>query len=277
MINHIALLTALAVSGVSAYYSIIGLTAIFSSQFWPIVIMGTVLEIGKLVTASWLYRNWNITPFLIRTYLTTAVVLLMFITSMGTFGFLSRAHIEQSLLINSGSKDQIRIIETKIQNEQRFLTDLERQIEQIDAAVAKMTDRGQAANSLRAADQQRKTRDALVKRKDDHVKNISQFTTEKIKLESEVRKLEAEVGPLKYIADLIYDKSDEEQLEKAVRYVIILLVLVFDPLAVVLLIAANHGLVKTVDNKPKRGRPPKTKSPKINALKIDDKVFKPTR
>lgn len=242
MINYIALLSALAVSAVSAYYSIIGLTAIFASQFWPIVIMGSVLEIGKLVTASWLYRNWKISPFWIKSYLTCAVGLLMLITSMGIFGFLSRAHIEQTLAINTGSKDQIAIVQTKIDADKQAIEDLDKQIAQIDAAVSKMTDRGQASSSLRAADQQRRTRDALVKRKEDIVKNISEQTTTKIKLESEVRKLEAEVGPIKYIADMVYESSDTDQLERAVRLVIIILVLVFDPLAVVLLIAANHGI-----------------------------------
>lgn len=274
MVNYLALLSALAVSAVSGYYSIIGLTAIFSSQFWPIVIMGSVLEIGKLVTASWLYRNWENTTFLIKTYLTTAVILLMFITSMGIFGFLSRAHIDQSININTGNADRIRIIETQINFETKSIEDLNIQISQIDAAITKMTDRGQAATSLRAADQQRKTRDTLVKRKDDHVKNISQLTTEKIKLDSEVKKLEAEVGPLKYIAELIYDKTDVDQLERAVRMVIILLVIVFDPLAIVLLIAANQGLANTnVKRKVVYKKNVLTKKPK--ALRIDsEKIFK---
>ena len=276
MINYIALVCALAVSAVSAYYSIIGLTAIFSSQFWPIVIMGTVLEVGKLVTASWLYRNWSETSLLIKSYLTTAVVVLMFITSMGIFGFLSRAYIEQSITLNTGNTDRIRIIQTQIDFENKSIEDLNVQISQIDAALTKMTDRGQAATSLRAADQQRKTRDALVSRKNGHVKNISQLTSEKIKLESEVRKLEAEVGPLKYIAELIYTETDADQLERAVRMVIILLVIVFDPLAVILLIAANQGLSK---NKEVRAviRKPRNKrlTNKPNALKIDShKVFK---
>lgn len=267
IINYLALLSALAVSAVSAYYSIIGLTAIFSSQFWPIVIMGTVLEIGKLVTASWLYRNWNTASILMKSYLTTAVVVLMFITSMGIFGFLSRAHIEQSVTLNSGSTDRIKIIQTQIDFENRSIDDLNIQIAQIDAALSKMTDRGQAATSLRAADQQRKTRDSLVNRKNGHVKNISQLTSEKIKLETEVRKLEAEVGPLKYIAELVYDSTDADQLERAVRMVIILLVIVFDPLAVILLIAANQGIS---NSKP---RSSSRKNPK--ALKIDSKkIFK---
>lgn len=241
-ISYLALLSALSVSAVSAYYSIIGLTAIFASQFWAIVIMGTVLEIGKLVTASWLYRNWKETPFLIKSYLTISVIVLMFITSMGIFGFLSKAHIEQSLNINTGKADQIEIIKSKIGYEKQNITDIDKQIAQIDSAINEMVKRGRATSSLRAAAQQRKIRNELIKNKNVFVQNISKLNEEKIKLESSVKKLEAEVGPLKYIADLIYEKADGQQLEKAVRWVIIIIVMVFDPLAVILLIAANIGL-----------------------------------
>jgi uncharacterized protein YlxW (UPF0749 family) len=243
MINYLALLAALLVSCVSAYYSIIGLTAIFASQFWPIVIMGSVLELSKLITASWLYRNWKITPILMKIYLTFAVCVLMFITSMGTFGFLSKAHIDQSLVINTGTKDEVAIIQQKIDFEKESNEDLNKQISQIDTALNKLTEKGQASSSLKAADQQRKTRDELLRKKEEHVKNISQLTSQRIKLDSEVKKLEAEVGPIKYIANLIYEKSDNDQLEKAVRFVILMLVIVFDPLAVVLMIAANHGIL----------------------------------
>jgi hypothetical protein len=244
MINYLALLVALSVSGVSAYYSIIGLTAIFAAAYWPVIIMGAALEVGKLVTATWLHRNWRTCPFLLKSYLTMSVIVLMFISSMGIFGFLSKAHIDQTLNINTGSADQVKIIENKIDYERQAVADLDKQIAQIDAAVTKMTDKGQATNSLKAADQQRKTRDTLVKKKDDHVRNISTYTTEKISLDSGIKKLEAEVGPLKYIAELVYSSTGNDQLEKAVRMVILLLVAVFDPLAVLLLLAANHGMAQ---------------------------------
>lgn len=265
MINYLALIAALTVSGVSAYYSIIGLTAIFAAAFWPIIIMGGSLEFAKLVTASWLYRNWDTSPFLLKSYLTIAVLVLMLITSMGIFGFLSKAHIEQQLQLGTGAAEQVQILATKIEYEKQSISDIDKQIAQIDAAINKMTDRGQAASSLRAADQQRKQRDAFVKKRDDHVKNISELQANKIKLESETRKLEAEVGPIKYIASLIYESTDHDQLERAVRIVIILLVLVFDPLAVVLLIAANHGLAQ-------RKRLTSFKQPGI--MTIDETVFK---
>ena len=264
MINYLALGVALALSGVSGYYSIIGLTTIFASAFWPVVIMGSVLEVGKLVTASWLYRNWKQAPFLIKTYLSTAVFILMFITSMGIFGFLSKAHIDQTVNLNTGVADQIQILKSKISFEKQSIEDLDKQIQQIDSALNKMTDRGQAASALKAADQQRKTRESLVKKKDDHVKNISTYTEQRIRSESEIKKLEAEVGPLRYIAELIYEVQSVDNLERSVRMVILLLVFVFDPLAIVLLIAANIGIINQ-----KRF----TKEQNIGILEIDDKVL----
>ena len=242
MINYIALIVSLTVSAVSGYYSIIGLATIFASAFYPVIIMGVALELGKLTTASWLYRNWGTCPFLLKTYLTAAVLVLMLISSMGTFGFLSKAHIESTLAINTGQADQIEIIQTKIDALKQSNDDLDKQTKQIDDAIVKLTERGQAQTSLKAAQEQRKTRDGLIKRKEENVKNLSELQSQKISLQSGIKKLEAEVGPIKYIAELVYSSTDKDQLERAVRMVIILLVLVFDPLAVVLLIAANHGL-----------------------------------
>jgi hypothetical protein len=183
---------------------------------------------------------------------------------MGIFGFLSRAHIEQTLNINTGQADQVQILDQKIDYLKQSVADLDKQIAQIDAAITKLTDKGQASTSLQAADRQRKTRDSLIKKKAEYVKDISNATTERVGLASGIKKLEAEVGPLKYIAEMVYSSAGNDQLEKAVRMVIILLVLVFDPLAVLLLIAANHGLgqIKSL---------PEPK--KHSILKIDDEVL----
>ena len=271
MVNYLVLLTALSLSGVSAYYSIIGLTAIFAGSFLPVVIMGTTLEIAKIISTSWLYRNWKTCPFLLKSYLTFAIIILMLISSMGIFGFLSKAHIEQNLQISTGDADQILIVQTKIGNEQSTIDDLNKQISQIDSAVTKMTDKGQAQSSLQAADKQRKLRDDLTKQKTQHVEILSNLKTEKVKLDSSIKKTEAEVGPIKYIAAAIYGSSGPDTLELAVRWVILLLVVVFDPLAVVLLLAANHGITSN-----KKNLLPII--PKDNILVIDpDKVLQPTK
>jgi archaellum component FlaC len=244
MVNYLALIAALSVSGVSAYYSIIGLTAIFSAAYYPVIIMGVALEFSKLVTASWLYRNWKKTPFLLKSYLSFAVVILMFISSMGIFGFLSKSHIEQQINISTGQADQVAVIENKIEYVKTSIADVDKQVTQIDNALSKMTDRGQAASSLQAADKQRKTRTDLIKKRDDYVKDLSELMSQRISLTSGIKKLEAEVGPLKYIAEMAYSSTSTDQLDRAVRMVILLLVAVFDPLAVLLLLAANQGLSK---------------------------------
>lgn len=244
MVNYLSLVVALVVSAVSAYFSIVGLTTLFAAAYWPVVIMGASLEVGKLVTTSWLYRNWNTCPFLLKGYLSVAVVVLMFITSMGTFGFLSKAHIEQQLNISTGEVDRLEIVQSQIENKKSVVADFDKQLQQIDDALSKITEKGRGEASLQAADKQRKTRNEIVAKKTSEVESLSKLKEEAIRISSTVKKTEAEVGPLRYIAEAVYGggQTTGEQLDRAVRMVIILLVVVFDPLAVVLLIAANHGL-----------------------------------
>lgn len=230
----ITLIIAISISAVAAYYSIIGLVAIFSSAVLPVAIMGIVLEAGKLVTASWLYQNWKRINFVIKTYLTFAVVVLMFITSMGIFGFLSKAHIDQTLTSDTSNieieriESLITIENRRIENAQKNLDNLERLVENLSAEDAAYTRRIQ-----------RRERSAIDKTIKEASQKISNYKEEIIPYKKEAVKLEAEVGPIKYISELIYDNSNSELLEDAVRVVIIILVFVFDPLAVVLLIAAN--------------------------------------
>lgn len=230
----ITLIIAISISAVAAYYSIIGLVAIFSSAVLPVAIMGIVLEAGKLVTASWLYQNWKRINFVIKTYLTFAVVVLMFITSMGIFGFLSKAHIDQTLTSDTSSieieriESLITIENRRIENAQKNLDNLERLVENLSAEDAAYTRRIQ-----------RRERSAIDETIKEASQKISNYKEEIIPYKKEAVKLEAEVGPIKYISELIYDNSNSELLEDAVRVVIIILVFVFDPLAVVLLIAAN--------------------------------------
>ena len=230
----ITLIIAISISAVAAYYSIIGLVAIFSSAVLPVAIMGIVLEAGKLVTASWLYQNWKRINFVIKTYLTFAVVVLMFITSMGIFGFLSKAHIDQTLTSDTSNieieriESLITIENRRIENAQKNLDNLERLVENLSAEDAAYTRRIQ-----------RRERNAIDETIKEASQKISNYKEEIIPYKKEAVKLEAEVGPIKYISELIYDNSNSELLEDAVRVVIIILVFVFDPLAVVLLIAAN--------------------------------------
>lgn len=237
------LLTGLTISAVAIYYSVIGLAAIFAAATVPIYIMGGSLEVAKLVCASWLKANWNKAPTFMKTYMTVAVVVLMFITSMGIFGFLSKAHTDQSL-ISGDVQNKIAIYDEKIRTAKDNIEANRKQLKQMDEAVdqvmARSTDEKGAdkANAIRRS--QQKDRQALYKDIEANQKLISQLNDEAAPIRAEVRKVEAEVGPIKYIAKLIYgNDADQNLLEKSVTWVIILIVIVFDPLAVIMLLAAQ--------------------------------------
>ena len=367
MINYLAFVAAIAIATVAAYYSIIGLMTIFAAAAIPIAVMGGVLEAGKLITASWLYNNRKIIPFFLKSYLITAVVVLMFITSMGIFGFLSKAHIEQTAESEENvakmeqiDKKIVRLTDTIMTSEQAILkieTRDENKNEQInfqiqteEERIVKVRDQYQklvdeqdkiinsASDNLDLLEQFVKEKDikslqALVGTKADGVygpgtaarvneyrekeeskvdiiiadarkritdlrerelieisksndlidklrnnintdeldevatnriknlqntiieseESITNLNVEKFKLEAEERKLEAEVGPIKYIAELVYSgEADRDILEDAVRWVILIIIFVFDPLAVLLLIAANIGWENERENRIKK-------------------------
>ena len=241
----VTLLTALLLSVVAAYFSVIGLMAIFASAAIPIAVMGGTLELAKVVSASWVYRNWRTAPALIRYYLTAAIVVLSIITSLGIFGYLSKAHLDQA--IPSGDiAAKLALVDEKIKVEKDNIDVNRKAIKQMDESVdqvmARSTDEKGAdkASSLRKA--QQKERGRLLNEIETYNKRVSTLNEERAPIASEIRKVEAEVGPIKYIAALIYDTQNTDTLEKAVRWVIIALVFVFDPLAILLLIAANISL-----------------------------------
>jgi len=346
----LTLLSALSISGVAIFYSVIGLATIFPGAFVPVVIMGGVLEVGKLITASWLYRNWKFTPFMLRTYLTTAVIILSLITSMGIFGFLSKAHLEQNLASDTLIQ-RIQILEDKIDSEKNSILRQNAVIDRLEKSINRSTgtadgdievqqqiiadaneklktlltvetntvkdlndrlivldknvsdiltsnksffNEEKAAADLKASQKAereqiavniKEAQDRIAELKADHKAetaeaktvianmragsqdNKSTFTqdietaenkifdsqgkidlyiVEKQPLEKKMLTLEAEIGPVKYIAALAVDWGITDQVEtsKAVRWVILLLIVVFDPLAVLLLIAANQSLMR---------------------------------
>ena len=218
--------------------------SIFAAAALPIAIMGGVLEVGKLITASLLYQNWYKLPGVLKGYLTGAVVVLVLITSMGIFGYLSKAHIDQSL--SSGDNTlEIQLIDNKIQREQRRIADAENVINQLDEAVNKLLkyDRIRGRDgAIATRESQKADREQLGTIIEDASRMVGTLQQQRAGLQKQQNELEAEVGPIKYIAALIYGETDKELLESAVRFVIITIIFVFDPLAVLLLIAANHGL-----------------------------------
>ncbi len=352
----LTLLSALSISGVAIFYSVIGLATIFPGAFVPVVIMGGVLEVGKLITASWLYRNWKFTPFMLKTYLTTAVIILSLITSMGIFGFLSKAHLEQNLASDTLTQ-RISILEDKIDSEKmsierqtliikraekaisrdtgtasgdievqqsiiadaneklktlltvetntvRDLNDrlkvLDKNVSDVLTANKSFFNEEKAAAELKASQKEereqiavkvKEAQERIAELKADHKVeiakaqeiianmrsgsqdnkgaftkeiekaeqkifesqgNIDLYIVEKQPLEKEMLTLEAEIGPVKYIAALAVDWGITDQVEtsKAVRWVILLLIVVFDPLAVLLLIAANQSLMRRFPPEP---------------------------
>ena len=241
ILAYLTLLTALAISGVAAYYSIIGLVAIFSASVIPIAVMGVVLETGKLVTAAWLYHYWKKVNKLLKTYLISAVIILMFITSMGIFGFLSKAHIEQTT-VQSDNTLQIESIDSQISRQQKDIERAELQLTLLDDALKKYVELGAVTKSINARKGQEEERNALTSTINDATNTIASLTKQKYELRTKENELIAEVGPIKYIAELVYGNSETNTLEEAVRWVIIIIVFVFDPLAVLLLISANISL-----------------------------------
>lgn len=241
----------LVLSAVAAYYSVMGLIAIFSTAVIPIAIMGSVLEASKLVAASWLYRNWSTAPRLLKYYFVTAVTVLMFLTSMGIYGYLSKAHLDQAVPTGDVAA-KVSIIDEKIKTEKENIDAARKAITQLDAQVdqtlARSSDERGAANAVAIRQRQAKERATLIDQISKSQAQIAKLNEERAPIASELRKVEAEVGPIKYIAALIYgDTLDDTLLEKAVRIVILLIVFVFDPLAVLLLIAANRELLKKDD------------------------------
>jgi len=253
---YIILFTALLLSAVAAYYSIAGLTAIFAAAVIPVIIMGATLELGKVVATVWLHNNWKRINWAFKTYLIPAIIFLMLLTSMGIFGFLSKAHSDQSL-VSGDAMSKVAIFDEKIATEKENIAQAKKALEQMNAQVDQMlgrsdTERG-AERAVSIRKNQAKERAALQAEITKSQKIIQQLQEERAPLAAEFRKVEAEVGPIKYIAALLYgDNPDQNILERAVRWVIILIVVVFDPLALCLILAGNKQLEWVREDREKR-------------------------
>lgn len=240
---------ALALSIVAAWYAIAGLIAIFAASVIPIAIMGSLLEASKLVVASWLYRSWKEIPVLLKIYFSIALVTLMLLTSMGIFGFLSKAHLDQAVPTGDVMA-KIEIIDEKIRIQRENLDASRQAIAQLDKQVNETINRSTnssgAERSVQIRRQQQAERARLLEEIEIAQTEIAKLQEERAPIAAEARKVEAEVGPIKYIAALIYgeDVKDATVLENAIRFVILMIVFVFDPLAVLLLVAANWQMKK---------------------------------
>ena len=264
----ITLFTALAISAVAAFYSIVGLMAIFSASALSIAIMGAVLEVGKLITASWLYQNWKTIPKLLKYYLTSAVVVLMFITSMGIFGYLSKSHIDAG---TNTSQLQIRLerLNNYIKSEQKTIDRAEKQLDNLDKALEKYVELGAVSKGLDRRLEQEEERDILTSMVNKSQLKIDEYLDEKSEYDLEIKNFEVEVGPLKYISALIYGDDALNFLDSAVRIVILILVFVFDPLAVLLVVAANIS-INDYNNRKRRQRLKKLNKDKKHKILVKE-------
>ena len=239
----ITFLSAISISVIAAGYSIMGLATLFAGAVIPIIAMGSALEVGKLVAASWLYNNWRneLVPKTIKLYLTFSVVVLIFITSMGIFGFLSKAHLDQ-VQPTSSNNIKIELIDTQINQQQLIIDRSNKTLTLLDKTLEKYVDMEYVTRGLKEREKQKPERDTLTLAINEASDKIAELSDQKGALKLEQDKIEAEVGPIKYIAELIYGDEAKDHFDKAVRWVIIVLIFVFDPLAVLLLIAANISL-----------------------------------
>ena len=242
----IVLSVAFILSLVSAYYSVLGLVSIFAAATVPVIVMGASLEIGKVTAAIWLHKNWHRSPWQYKSYLVPAVVFLMLLTSMGVFGFLSKAHLDQGVPTGDIAA-QISLFDEKIKISRENIDANRKALKQMDDAVdqimGRSTDEKGADKSVAVRRSQQKERTRLLSEIEGEQKKIAQLNEERAPVASQFRKVEAEVGPIKYVAALLYgDNPDQNVLEKAVRWVIILIVIVFDPLAIVLILAGQRQL-----------------------------------
>ena len=266
----IVLAVAIAISGVAAFYSIVGLMAIFSASSVSIAVMGSVLEVGKLATASWLYQNWKKVPRFLKYYLTGAVVILMFITSMGIFGYLSKSHIDAG----TGTSElyvKLERLESNIESERKSISRAEGQLEKLDFALERYIELNAVSKGLRKRDEQKPERDALSQTVNESQDKIDIYLDERAEIQLKIKSFEVEVGPLKYISALLFGENESvNYLDKAVRYVIILLIFVFDPLAVLMLIAANMSLKEEKNKRKRRERKNQPKNAMTTKVSEDE-------
>ena len=239
------LFVALVLSIIAAYYSVIGLATIFSAASLPVIIMSASMEVAKVTTAVWLHHYWGKCKWTMKSYLVTSVIVLSTITSIGIFGLLSKAHSDQTI-VSGNITSQLSIIDEKIQTEKNNIEENKKALVQMSSGVNETIARSTSEAAIGRAFQLRKNltkeRNEIQKAITSSQEKIAQLNEQRAPIASELRQVESEVGPIKYLAAMVYgDNPDTNTLERAVRWLIIMLVIVFDPLAITMVLAANEG------------------------------------
>lgn len=239
----LTLLTALAMATTAGVFAIMGIMAIFAGLPAHAMVMGAVIELGKVVGVSWIYRNWT-EPTKIKYVMMPLVLLAMLLTSMGIFGLLSKAHLDQTAPVQNNTAI-IERMDKQIAREQKEISDYEIVIGQLDQAVQVLTDydriRG-PSGAIAVREEQREQREQLNNGIQEAYSTIDELEERRLELLQQIQAVELEVGPVKYLAEIVYEDSTSN-LENAVRWVIIAFIFVFDPMAILLLMAANHSLM----------------------------------
>ena len=247
-------ISAISISLIAAGYSIIGLATLFAGAATPIIAMGSALEVGKLVAASWLSNNWNDNiPKTLKAYLFTAIIVLVFITSMGIFGFLSKAHLDQ-VRPTGNNEVQIALIDKQINQQELIIERAENTLNRLDKALDVYIAKEYVSRGLKERKKQKEERDFLNTEIKNAMDEIAKLVNAKSDIDIAQLKIEADVGPLKYVAELIYGENAKDNFDSAVRIIILILIFVFDPLAVLLLIAANISLKQWRDKRNEKKR-----------------------
>ena len=276
-LSILTFITSLAIAAVAAWYSIIGLTTIFSAAVVPIIIMGVGLEIGKLVAAAWVYQNWKETNVLLKSYLVSAIVVLMLITSMGIYGFLSKSHIDAGINTTEISV-KLERLDNRINGEQRQIDRAEKTLKQLDDRLEKMNEGWFITRGIQQREKEQEERQQLNNIIKKSESEIDKLLDKKSEYQLEVKNFEVEVGPIKYIAALVYGDEAKNYLDNTVRYVILLLIFVFDPLAVLLLISANQSYRKELEiNPPKEQGLPVNVGKTVRSATVNKGVKKVTK
>lgn len=263
----ITFLTGLLLSGIAAFFSVVGLSMIFAGSFFTVAVLASALEITKLVAVTWLYRYRQLASRPVRSYFYVATVVLMIITSLGIFGYLSRAHVD----IEAGAT-QAQLTLDEINQREGAITaqrdQLSLELKSVSGQSDKLVDQLAASNRLTrqngAVEVQRenaKRRDSILKQLQETNAALTAIKKERIDTQANVNKATADIGPLRYVASAIYGNETQETIRKAVIALTILLMLVFDPMAVMLLIAANILFIKLADEDETKRTPKRTPEP----------------
>lgn len=260
MFGYLTLITGLALSVVAAFFAIVGIMAIFAGLPMYAMIMGIVVEAGKIIGVTWIYRNWaNKTK--LKFAMIPVVIVAMLLTSMGIFGLLSRAHLEQTAPVANNSA-KIERLDQRIARERTEIADAEVIIDQLDDTIRVLVNARKISHPTEGSKivriNQQPQRDQLKVIINESFDSIDEYEDTKLELNQELNKIEIEIGPVKYIAAIIYEEP-ENNLDEAVRIVIIAFIFVFDPMAILLLMAGNYTLMGRIGAAPVRPEPPKPK------------------